>query len=501
MAYSKLTLYLKTNLRTPSKDFVWTKEDNQNFFNFIDENFPEDYLKQDENLLAIKLAFQKYFEPIGYILFQIKNYKIRLKVFEYKIEPKESENIGEIVNIIEKHENNIVKNYNGKKDQIFMQKWLKDEIFNFIESLKDEKVNKKELVKFAVREALKLKDNDIVMVKQESIFIKLCDVIKKREVPKDKLNTKLNRYNGIDEEELHSFNVEHFSSKEDRNFLKQIAKMFVERYFIQRKINNQEYEKYVFAYIQAIITEQLMITYDNCEDFFKGLAGYVFRIHFQEVFENIADEILVEVANSNKHILEFLKYYSLNVIVINNKKYEVPVLEAQNGLKWNVVSMLSIVKLYVKTDAMSRLVNKAIDKKEDEVTALYVNELSPIERAQKINEEKNSLTKQLIKLENTVENYYDSLKFIKDESEKDLLQQQIGTIKEDIQNIKKEKNDLLDKAVSRKDINKFISLENEIDSLSRQFKREEKILKQNEESFSSIKSALVKALMSKKKQI
>jgi hypothetical protein len=501
MAYSKLNLYLKTNLRTPSKDFVWTKEDNQSFFNFIDENFSEDYLKKEENLLKIKQTFQKYFEPIGYILFQIKNYKIRLKIFEYKIEPKNSENISEIVNIIEKHEDYIIKDYNGKKDQIFIEKWLKDEIFNFVESIKDEKVHKKDLVKFAVREALNLKENDIVVLKEESIFIKLCDVIKKHKVPKDKLNTKLNRYNGINEEELHSFNIEHFSSKEDRNFLKLIAKMFVEKYFLKRKINNQEYEKYVFAYIQAIITEQLMITYDNCEDFFKGLAGYVFRIHFQEVFENIAEAILVEVANSNKYMIEFLKYYSLNIIVVDNKKYAVPVLEAQNGLRWNVVTMLSIVKLYVKTDAMSRLVNKAIDKKEDEITTLYVDELSPVEYTQKIKEEKNSLTAKLIKLEHTVEKYYDSLKFIKDENEKDLLQQQIGTIKEDMQDIKKDRKALLDKAVGRKEINKYITLENEIDSLTRQLKREEKILKQNEESFYSIRDALVKALISKKKQI
>ena len=501
MSYSKLSVYLKTNLRAPSVSFNWTDEDNKKFFDYIDENFPQDYLKKDKNLFEIKQAFKDYFEHVGYILFQIKHYQIRLKVFEYKIEPKESENVDAIIDIIDKYEEYIVENYRGKEDQIFIELELKDKIFDYIKTIKEENVNKKELVKYAIREAFELNDSDIVMLKKECIFIKKCDILKKNIIKSTEEKTIANRYNGIDEEELSSFNLEHFSSKEDRSFFNLAARLFVDRYLIEKNISNQDYEANVFGYVQSIITQQLIITYDRCEDFFKGLAGYVLRIHFQEVFEDIAEIILFEVAMSNKQIIEFLKYYSLDVVVVGGRKYRVPALEAENGLKWNVVSMLSIVKLYVKTNSAGKLVSNSIEKIEDEITLLCRDGLTPSEYNKKILEEKKVLTDELIKSDNILERYYDSLKFTKNESEKNTLQKEIGSLKKQMQGIREKRSKISNKSLLRSDVNKYLALEKEKDSLANVLKKEKRILGQNEEAFSSIKHALVKALISKKKKL
>ena len=165
MQYSELILYLKSHLGKPSIDYKWTDEDNQKFFNFLDEDAPANYLKEKENLLEIKKAFKEYFEHVGYMLFQIKNYKIKFKLFEYKIEPKDSKNVNEIVSLIEENEEFILKDYNGKPCQILLEKDLKDKIYSLVNALKEENINKKELVKYAVRDAFELKVSDIVVVK------------------------------------------------------------------------------------------------------------------------------------------------------------------------------------------------------------------------------------------------------------------------------------------------------------------------------------------------
>ena len=125
-----------------------------------------------------------------------------------------------------------------------------------------------------------------------------------------------------------------------------MAQDFVQTYLIRKKILNEEYEKYVFSYIHTTTFENLTKIYDNNDAFFMGFAGYIFRIHFKEVFQYVSELILDQIAISNKHLIEFLNYYSQDILLIQNIKYKIPHIEADNGLRWTVPSMLSIVKIY-----------------------------------------------------------------------------------------------------------------------------------------------------------
>jgi hypothetical protein len=417
------------------------------------------------------------------------------------IEVENSLHLDEIIDIIDENEELILYDYNGKDDQILIKDELKGKIFALVKSIKDEKIDKKELIKYAVREAFELDERDIVMLKKDCIFIKFFGTINKHEVLESEKNTIAARYNGFSEDDLKAFDKEHFSSEENKDFFLYVAETFVDKYLLEKKINNQDYEKNVFAYIQFIITEELINTFDYSEEFFKGFSGYIFRIHFKEVFGEIAELILAEIANSNDYMIEFLKYYSLDVVVVDGKKYKVPVLEAENGLKWNVLSMLSIVKLYTKTKSTINLINKEIDEKEEELFSLYVGKLSPIEYNKKLIEERQNLTNKLAESERELDKYYDSLKLSKDEEEKDDLRDEIDLIKKDMQEIREKNKEVLNKVISRDVIQKFTSLDKKVEGLIRQLKQDDRVLEQNEESFSSIKNSLVKALMSKKQPL
>lgn len=497
--YKDLSFYLKSNLKAPSIDFKWTDEDNQKLLNFLEENAPIDYLTKDINISNIRYAFKKYFERVGYIIFEFENNKIDLQVRPYKAEPSESNDADKIVNIIEKYSNEIVKDYNDKKDQILLNKKLRDEIYKYVETIDNHQTNKKELIKFSVRQAFNLKESDIILVKLESIFIKLCDISKRKKIPSEKINTIENRYNGIDEEELESFVSEHLSNGEEKEFFELAAKLFVDRYLKEKNISNSEYEKNAFSYIQAIITEQLINKFDKCENFFKGLSGYMLRRHFIEVFENIAEAILVELSLSNPYIINFLKYYSLDIIVVDGQKYKVKAIETDNGLKWQVVSMMSIVKIYVKTGNDAKFLRNSIEKIESEMLQLSKDGYSPIEFNKFNTIEKNNLIDELNNLQERLEIYNDSKMLAKTQEEKESYDKEINHIKKQIAQTTKDKKEVLSKCISLKDINKYHLLEKELRKIKSKLRKGTEIINQNIESYNSIKNSLIKALISRKK--
>src|SRR3989338_35119 len=105
MILQKLKIYLKTIIETPSVDFIWTEERNQKIFSYLNEHFKDISLSNIETQAKIKQAFKEHFESVGYILFKMSQTQLRIKIFPYKIEPKDSINIDAIIDIIDENEN------------------------------------------------------------------------------------------------------------------------------------------------------------------------------------------------------------------------------------------------------------------------------------------------------------------------------------------------------------------------------------------------------------
>jgi hypothetical protein len=191
--------------------------------------------------------------------------------------------ISDIVNIVQENEDLIEYDYKGKENQILVNKELVVKILIYIKSIK-EKIDLNSLLRLSIRESFELLENDIVIIKNGYIFIKLVEEIEKNDVPASEENTISNRYNGFSEEEMESFHTEFFSDIDNKAFFPLIARNFVDIYLNEKKIINEVYEKNVISYLHNMTLERLTNMYDNSDGFFKGFAGYVFRIHFKEVF-------------------------------------------------------------------------------------------------------------------------------------------------------------------------------------------------------------------------
>ncbi len=497
MISSKLKIYFKTNINNPSVDFIWSDEDNKKIFIYLNKLLSQEELQETRIQLEIKQAFREYFESVGYILITIKDNQIRLKIFPYTIEPKDSINLDTIIEILESNENLIEYDYNGKEDLISVNKLLKDEIFLFLDK-QDEEINKKELVKYAIREAFELEQRDIVVIKVDQIIIKLLDDESMQEVKEDAKNTVANRYNGINEDDLKSFYDDVFSQEENEDFFYYVAEVFVDVYILDKRIDNKEYEQAVFPIIQSIVSEKLINHFDRNDEFFKGFSGYVFRIHFKEVFNFMAELILTELAENNDVIINFLKYYSLNVVILNGKKYKVPEIEADNGWKWNVASMMSIIKVFIKAEIALEVLEEDIETLDKEIVELYVSKVSPVAYNNALTSEIEKLHQDITYGAKRLDLHIDSLK---DESDSVNLKREIRDIRHDLHGLRDEKEKLASKLISRDIILNYTELKRNMDTMLRQKVREESTIEKNEKSYVSIKDALVKALTSKKKLI
>jgi len=497
MILSKLKLYLKTIVGEPSIYFVWNNEHNEKLFSYLDEHLDGETIETLEVQTAIKKILREHFESLGSVLFKISSSQLRMKLFPYKIEPKDSTNLEQIFNIMDENSDFIEYDYNDKKDLICLNKELAIKLIFFVNHITNEEINKKELLKYAIREALELKESDIIIIKNSQIFIKIFDMSNCREITESEKNTIAERYNGIKDEHLISFYKNFFIKDEYRDFFYEVAEQFVEIYMLEKKIDNMTYEKYAFSYIQAIIIEHLERSFDHNQEFFKGFSGYIFRIHFKEVFGYIANMILSEISASNKHMIDFLKYYSLNVIVIDGRKYKVPEIEAENGLKWSVSSMMSIVKIYIKTGQSIDAILDKKDKLQESIDNLYVNGLSPMEYKTILTKESDKISQEIAYLAKKMNLNTDSLYLSKSEQEKESLKSKIKDIRLEMQLKREEHNKLLSKMINKADLHRYNNVKREIDALARQEKREEKILDQNEDAFFSITNSLIKALTSK----
>lgn len=498
--YEESKLYLKTKLPKASLDFRWSNENNSEFFTYIKEVFPKKKVFHNEDQEDIEIAFEEYFEDVGYIVFDLKENNINLDVLPYEVEPKDSVNIDEIIDIIHDNEDFVEFNYKGNENQILIQKELRDMIFDFVYCIENEKVNRKELVKYVLSLTFELDEHDIILIKESSIFIKLLAHIKKKVVKEEEKCTIANRFNGIEEEELINFYTEFFST-DNKIFCSATAKEFVNKYFIEEKIDNAEYEKNVFSYIQEIIIKQLNKAFDKNDEFFKGFAGYVFRIHFQEVFYHISDLILHELYISNTYMSDFLKYYSLNIIVVNGIKYQIPAIEADNGLKWNVISITSIAKVYIKVKLSIEKLYENLSHLEKEASVLCKGKVKPTEYNDKLLKQKNKLVEEISYETKELSISSDRHDITKDKDEKENLKKKLREIKKKIADLKHEKGTLSSKVLDSDVIKKYTQFEVEIQRCKRQIKAEQKILEQNTESFISVKKSIIKVLISKKKRI
>jgi len=411
------------------------------------------------------------------------------------------EDIDNIIDIVEANENLIDEAYNGLSDQILIDKQLIKKFFLYFQNKynkKDETFLKEITIK-VLTEAFELHTKDIILFKDGYIFIKFITQLEQNMI-EGRSSSEEVRYNGFEEVELQSFLEESFSDKKLKILLENTAKIFVNTYIVEKKLSNEDYEKKVFGLIKQIIYKSLSNIYNNDDEFMLGLAGYIFRINFEPLFLYMADFLFNNLAKNEPNTKAFLDYYSNDVIIINNIKYKVPSIQTDNH-KWKIVSILSIIRVYIKNKENKIEIEKKIKQFEIDAKACYMIEgISPLQQQKRTKEKLLKLNNKLNEQLKSINSYYSKLQTQNlTPDEKSDIHAKLKIEQANADKLKLEKEQILKHAIEDKIVQKYQKIQREVDALKRELSTKNKIIEQNKPTYQKLKKALVKALIQKKK--
>ena len=172
-------------------------------------------------------------------------------------------------------------------------------------------------------------------------------------------------------------------------------------------------------------------------------------------------------------------------------------METEGVLRWNFISMMSIVKIYIKSKISIDTLKQEIDELEKNMREFYIQGHSPIEYQNSLDKEKDKITQRLFLNEEKVKSFMDTLKSIKSQGRKSIIRVEVTKLQEKIKTDQNEKAIILSKTVQKDIIIKYNTLNKKREIMTRQLQGERKLLNQNKTSYSTIKQVLKKALISK----
>jgi hypothetical protein len=347
-------------------------------------------------------------------------------------------------------------------------------------------------IKDAVKSALELEDQDLIIIKKQQIVIKLIKAIPRDDTEK--------RFNDFSEDEIEKLYNEYFSSDSIKKFIRHISYGVFKYLFIRKQVTNDFYEKNVYSIVQSYVAKELTDFKDENAQFKKGFAGYIFRINFVEVFSHLSDQILEAISYRDEYLMAWIKYYNGQIIIKHNQRYEAPSISNKDGQKYNPSALFGTIAMWFKTKEKiqtlkDRLkdINKSLDK-------LKVNNLSPIECKEALIKDKQEIEKYMSEANERIKELLDKRRLNKDEEKKYDINDEIQELRLDVKEDKRELEEI-NKQITSIDTISTKRLEEDKTRIEKDIHREEKALQQNQKVYQSIQSALVKALTSKKKSI
>lgn len=406
--------------------------------------------------------------------------------------------IEEIVNLIHTNEDLIDFDYKDIKDLIVIQGVLFKKITDLTSKIDDPNVDIKELTKEAVRFALYLDNQELVIVKKERIVIKIMINIKRTTIDEEN-PTEANRYNGYSIEKIEDLYYDYFDTDTLDDFIEDISYEVFQYLFLKKRVTNDFYEKNIYPIIQKIIIDKLD-DFDVDINLKKGFAGYVLRINFLQVFTYISEDILESIAHRDEYLMNWIKYYHGQIVVDGHQRYQAPYMINPDGQKYNPSAIFGTISMWYKTTEKEAALQKRLNEAKEKVAVLQIDDLTPKEYKYSLIRERQEFEKDISDINEKLEELMKERHLIKDNDEKFEINEEIKELRQELREYKAELSEI-NLEVTGVDTTTSRGIEENIMRIEKALKHEQSSLKQNRKVYLSIKSALIKALTSKRKPI
>jgi hypothetical protein len=511
MIYQDIKRYLKRNLQKPSKEQAWGGHDNFVFLNFLQGRYSDDEI--EKNVAEIKQAFRDFFEPVGSIIFRFKlDTGVAFIITPYHVEPKDSRHLKKLIEIIRSNRRYIEYPYQGREDQIALKGKIRRAInAEIIET--DEAVSKKELTRYAIRTALELEEQDVIVQLKRKYIIKIFqkNVYLNNTAPEPKPKDGAERrFEGYNRTDLTNHYNELLEEIEIEAFLDNVMALLFAGKLNFREIDNNYYEKHVLSLVRQTIAQELANYVSDNKNYLLGFAGYIFRNNFESVHQRIAIELFELVSVKDSNAQKFLNYYSGEIYIENGKRYAIPEIKTPDDKRWNITSITAIATMWLRS-------RDQLDKyraQHENISRHFVDLADSYEKAEKEFKELEKKVKVLTKQFNEIEtNIQDHTKRFKSEikgemNEKRELElashlkydkQTRLKLKQQIVSIQPEKDNARYRYKGME--SQYMDLKKKKQELESEIRNLKQNLDINSDSFHAILGSFVKALMQRKKLI
>jgi hypothetical protein len=198
----------------------------------------------------------------------------------------------------------------------------------------------KEKIRQRLKEQISISSKDIVLFLNDKVVIRRF----KQSSEEERIKSE-QRYNGLPKEELMLLKNSIFESVEaEQEIIAEITEQILQYeldfsrithgYFLKNYI--KIFQKQIFEFLRDNLSEEEMVL--------EGLANLLLRENWILVHTKMALAILTLVGQKNPNAENFLKNYSGDIEVDNDRnKFKLPEILDKTGTKWNVPSIIGIV--------------------------------------------------------------------------------------------------------------------------------------------------------------
>jgi hypothetical protein len=503
--------YLRQRFQAPSRNAIWTLEDSDNLLQMLQRDFTQQDI--DNQKEEIKEAFIDYFQNVGKSIFRFsRGQGIQYRLVPYTLQPEDSQIRKKLIDYILEHKDQILYPYKGKNDQMYINSDLKHALEDKINK-STEPIDPKALLVFVIKKALKLSERDIVLVKRDDIIVKVFNTVNELDSsiasPKDKKSGE-DRFKGYDQKEIEAHLASIFNSKELAGFITSSINELSAEQLNFSEISNAFFEQNELRIIRNHIAHNLSLNLIGEEEYLIGMAGYIFRQHFVDVHQQLAEALMEKVVHKDTHAKEFLFYYSGDVVVEKGKKYKIPALATLDGRTWLPKTTIPIFTTWIKNNKVLH----SITQEHQQLAPTYTNLKSAVEK-----------TKKTMKVyQATLNNYQDKHKQamrdrdryinkLEESLSKQESRNEYTRIRENVHNLKQHVNMLAQKINEQKEqmhqyklqnnalITEFKTIESQRQKLYYEMKTIQKNININSTAYHSIIHSLTYALTQRKKPL
>lgn len=509
MVYQDVMRFLKRTLAQPKMDCTWGVKENFSLLNYLQDRYSDEQI--ENNAMEIRQAFRDFFEPLGNALVRYTtNVGVNFKIFPYHVDPSKSSHLKTLIEIIRENRRTIEYPYNGREDQISISGKIRRKINEQIVET-EEKVNKKELIRLAIKEALQLNERDVVLHLKKKFLIKLFQknsFLAKSSQEREEIKEPVDEI--IDEGALQIAYNELFKDIKITDFLNQVMDVLFSSTLDFEKINNEYYEKNVLILVKKQIKQELVSYISDNEEYLKYLSTYIMKENLIYIHERIAIEIFEKITNKDINARNFLNYYTGQIYVENGRRYIIPEIVTDDGKRWNINSLMSTASVWLRTRALLMKTRAQCQNIEQKIGEIMPDYSSAKQQLDTHNHEHTIYLKKFKdinqKVEEATEKLNNEIKTAMEITRESALEMQIRQNKQVLKEVRQRLNILSSHKAEKE--RKFLDISAIYTDLSREKKQLtqkvqtfERDLAISSDSFHSILSSVVKALMKRKAEI